>query len=448
MSTEDSLARLLIARLSESDTFSAVRDRLRKRSTLWLLGNSLAALASRSAGAVEQWGIVVLIARTTTPATVGVYGLASAVVMPVFGLFGMDLRALLATDYDGRHRATEYMAVRLTTALLAMVCVLVGAVLLGHSPTFLLVVALVALRKVFEGLSDILYAVMQKYERMDLTARSAAVKALVSLGVAGLLLLVTRSLVWALGALVLTSLGILFLYDTRLVKSVESTPVWRAEVVRRRGLVRQAMPLGLVTALIALQTTVPRYFLAVYHGDAVVGHLTALSHFLIAGTIVNGAFQQSAGPRLAKYFTMRQRDRFIAAVIALCCGSAVLGVAGVCFAVLFGPAILSLVYGRAYVEFADVLPWFMVAGIGSYVLASVSTALTVVRQLRVQAVAAMCSVVVCGAVSWAFIPSNGAMGAAAAVVAASAANVLFSSAALVREFARCDRVSVEVRDHH
>ena len=90
----------------------------------------------------------------------------------------------------------------------------------------------------------------------------------------------------------------------------------------------------------------------------------------------------------------------------------------------------------------------MMAGIASYVLASVSTALTVVRQLRVQAVAAMCSVVVCGAVSWAFIPSNGAMGAAAAVVAASAANVLFSSAALVREFARCDRVSVEVRDHH
>jgi len=439
MRREDSRSRFGADLVIGRGALSAMRDLLWTQSTLWLLGNSLAALASRSAYAAEQWGIVVLIARATTPATVGIYGLASAIVAPVFGLFSMDLRALLATDYNGRHRATEYMTVRLATALLAMLCALAGAVLLGYSSMFLLVVLLVALRRVVEGLSDILFAVMQKHERMDLPARSSTVKALVSVTAAGLLLMTTHSFLLALSALVLASLGILLLYDARLVEKVEPRGFWRADLVRGHGLVRQAAPLGLVTALIAFQTSVPRFFLAAYQGDIGVGHLTVLSHFLIAGTIVNGAFQQSAGPRLARYYTTRQRDRFVSGVIVLCGASAFLGVAAVGVVVFAGSAILALVYGQAYVEFAEVLPVLMVAGIASYVFASVSTALTVMRQLRMQAVAATCSVIVCVSVSWILIPSGGAMGAAWAIVAAITANLLVSGAALVREVACCDR---------
>src|SRR6266545_117426 len=267
MRREDSRSRFGADLVIGRGALSAMRDLLWTRSTLWLLGNSLAALASRSAYAAEQWGIVVLIARATTPATVGIYGLASAIVAPVFGLFSMDLRALLATDYNGRHRATEYMTVRLTTALLAMLCALAGAVLLGYSSTLLLVVLLIALRRVVEGLSDILFAVMQKHERMDLPAKSSTVKALVSVTAAGLLLMTTHSLLLALSALVLASLGILLLYDARLVEKVEPRGFWRTDLVRGHGLVRQAAPLGIVTALIAFQTSVPRFFLAAYQGD-------------------------------------------------------------------------------------------------------------------------------------------------------------------------------------
>jgi O-antigen/teichoic acid export membrane protein len=414
-------------------TLAAFRSLLWTRSTLWLVGNALAALASRSIYAAEQWGIVLLIARATTPATVGIYGLASAIVAPVFGLFSLDLRSLLATDYHGRHQTTEYVSVRVATALMAMLCALAGAILLGDSSTLLLVVLLVALRKFFEGLSDILFAVMQKHERMDLPARSAVVKTLASLAVVGLILPSTHSLPLALSGLVLVSLGILLVYDARLIKRVEPVWFWRAELGKENGLVRQAMPLGLVTALIALQTSLPRYFLAAKHGDSMVGHLTVLSHFLIAGTIVNGAFQQTAGPRLARYFTTRRPDPFVWAVGALCGASAALGVAGVGIVVFLGPTILAFVYGPDYVEFAEALPWLMGAGTASYVLASVSTALTVMRRLTMQVVAAACSAVVCLVTSWMFVPTWGAKGAAWAILAASVVNLLVTGSVLVRE---------------
>jgi O-antigen/teichoic acid export membrane protein len=422
-------------------TLSAIRSLLWTRSTLWLVGNSLAALMSRAIYAAEQWGVVLLIARAATPATVGIYGLASAIVTPVFGLFSLDLRSLLATDYHGRHRTTEYVAVRLATALLAMLCALAGAILLGYSSTLLVVVLLVALRKFFEGLSDILFAVMQKHERMDLPARSAIVKTLASVAVVGFVLTNTHSLPLALGGLVLVSLAILLIYDARLVMRVEPNWFRLADVGKENGLVRQAVPLGLVAALIALQTSLPRYFLAAQHGDTMVGHLTVLSHFLIAGTIVNGAFQQSAGPRLARYFTTRRPDRFVWAVAALCGASAALGVAGVAIVVLLGPAILAFVYGPEYVEFADALPWLMAAGIASYMLASVSTALTVMRRLTMQVVAATCSAIVCLVTSWMFVPTWGPKGAAWAILAASVANLLITGFAFVREMHSARRPS-------
>jgi O-antigen/teichoic acid export membrane protein len=194
------------------------------------------------------------------------------------------------------------------------------------------------------------------------------------------------------------------------------------------------VPLGLVTALIALQTSLPRYFLAIHQGESVVGHLTVLSHFLIAGAIVNGAFQQSVGPRLAKYFAARRRERFIFAVVVLCGASVGLGLAGLCIVVPFGPAILRLVYGPVYVEFADTLPWLMVAGIASYALGAVSTALTVMRRLASQAVAAALSALVCGVTSWMWVPIHGVKGAVWAIGAAGSANLMVTGFVLVREF--------------
>jgi len=422
-------------------TLSTIRRLVWTRSTLWLIGNSLAALASRSIYAAEQWGIVVLIARAATPATVGMYGLALAIVTPLFGLFSLDLRSLLATDYHGRHQTTQYVAVRFATAVLAVLCALAGVVAFGYSSTLLVVVLLVALRKLFEGLSDILFAVMQKHERMDLPARSAAVKMVGSLAVVAVAVSSTHSLPLALGGLALVSLGTLVIYDARLVRRVEPTTLWRADLGGEHGLVRQAVPLGLVSALIALQTSLPRYFLAAQHGDTMVGHLTVLSHFLIAGAIVNGAFQQSAGPRLARYFTTWRPKRFVWAVAALCGASAVLGVAGVGSVVWLGSVILAVVYGAAYAEFADVLPWLMAAGIASYVLASVSTALTVMRRLTVQVVAAACGALACLVASWMFVPTSGLKGAAWAILAASVANLVVTGLGLAGEMRRARRAS-------
>ena len=118
-----------------------------------------------------QWGMLVVLAKLTSPEAVGQFALGLAVCAPVVMLTNLQLRAVQATDARGEYEFADYLGLRLLMTGLAL-AVIAGVALVAYSSVTTLVILAVGLAKSFEALSDVLYGLLQQRERMDRIAKS------------------------------------------------------------------------------------------------------------------------------------------------------------------------------------------------------------------------------------------------------------------------------------
>ena len=69
---------------------------------------------------LSQWGILIVIAKLTSPDMVGQFSLGLAVTAPVIMFTNLQLRAVQATDYKADYRFTDYLSLRFIMLLFAM----------------------------------------------------------------------------------------------------------------------------------------------------------------------------------------------------------------------------------------------------------------------------------------------------------------------------------------
>ena len=85
------------------------------------------AFAGRFAHAMHQWMLTVVLAWAGTAADVGLYGIAMAVVAPLFMFSALQLRDLAATERPGTIPFARYVQLRAVTALATFAVVLLVA---------------------------------------------------------------------------------------------------------------------------------------------------------------------------------------------------------------------------------------------------------------------------------------------------------------------------------
>src|SRR5579862_8644559 len=148
-----------------------------------------------------QWGIVLALAKLGTAAQVGEYALGMAIAAPVVLFANLQLRSLAASDVQDRFSFAEYLrfrAISLSSALL-VIAMIVAVMSPGWRKAE--IILLVGVAQALEYLSDFFYAWMQKYERMERIALSLMMKGPLSLGAMAVTMYLTRSVVWAVVAL-------------------------------------------------------------------------------------------------------------------------------------------------------------------------------------------------------------------------------------------------------
>jgi O-antigen/teichoic acid export membrane protein len=328
---------------------------------------------------ISQWGMIVVLARCTTPAAVGTLALALAITAPVMTLFNMQLRIVVATDVTGRYRLADYIHTRLVTTVAAVAAIaLCTFVPIGRSSSTAAVVILVALSKAVESVSDVLHGHWQRAEHMEVVGKSLLIRGILSIAIFTISVVLTRSVAWGAASLLLGSLGVLLLYDVNQVRRVPacfgspalgSSPAQdvRSPGGQVRSIIRRAAPLGIVAMLIALNSAIPRYFIEIYCGKHSLGIFSALSYFIVAGNLVVNAIGQSAVPRLAALYYLPKHTQFKQMLAALLTVSLGLSALSLLCAVMFGRQILS-VYGREYASSYNVFLTIMgIASIGYFV---------------------------------------------------------------------------------
>lgn len=388
--------------------------------------NALVTLVAHVLFAAAQWGLLVALARLTDPGAVGRFTLALAIVAPVFVLAGMQLRGLLASDPTGQAAPGVYLALRIATSVLALAVVVVVALAGSHPTTTTWVILAVAAARAVESISDMLHGFLHLHERLDIIAGSLVTRGVAGLGAFAAVLAVTRSVAAATGSLVVVAVLVLLLVDVPAVRRCArhhgaadpTRPLWRGWPMVRLTWV--ALPLGVVMALLALSTAIPRYVVEAELGTEALGIFAALAYVMLVLSPIAGAIGQAMLPRLARDYASGDRRAAGALVRRVLVIAVVLGLVGVGVAVVGGDLLLSALYGPGYAGHGATFVLVMVAGALSAFASLGGFTLTAARFLRSQVFIQLASVLVVLALSLALVPRLGIEGGAWALVGATA----------------------------
>lgn len=374
----------------------------------------------------SQWGMLTVMAKLGSPEMVGRFSLGLAICAPVVLFANLQLRVVQATDAKQDYQFGDYLGVRLVAVLLALLVIVGILVFSGYPHETALVILVIGFAKVFESVSDVMYGLFQKYERMDCIAISKSIKGPLSLFVLGGLVWMTDRVLYGVLGLAVAWLLLLLVYDLRnasLLASIRPRIDWDTSW----RLVRLALPLGLVTMLISLNSNVPRYFVERYMGEGKLGYFSAMAYLMVAGNTVVGALGQSATPRLARHYAAGDRRAFSRLLLQLVGIGGAMGVMGVAVAGFFGRPILALLYRLDYAAHANVLVWLMAAAGVGYVASFLGYGMTSARSFRVQlplfAVVALSVAAACALL----VPKTGLVGAAQASLVGALLNLAGSA---------------------
>jgi O-antigen/teichoic acid export membrane protein len=393
-----------------------------------------------------QWGMLVVLAKTGTPETVGQFALGLAVTAPIFMLTNLNLRAVQATDAKSTYNFGDYLGLRVHATVIALVITPIVIFVTGYKYETVLVILAVAFFKSTESLSDTFYGLFQKSEKMDLTSKSMMVKGIVSLLTLASVYYLTHDLVLTIIVTSITKIIILVTYDYRngislLTQSAEIPNTGRIlqrlhiNLINRdilHNLALLSLPLGIVMMLNSLNTNIPRYLLERSFGERELGIFAAMAYLMVAGTTVISALGQSASPRLAKHFAAQNMAAFRRLLIRLVSIGLVGGALGIGVVQLGGKELLTFIYGPEYAVYADVLILIMVASALSYLSSFLGIAMTAARSFKIQMPITIFSLVVILSASWGLIPKFGMKGAAIAIICMFAAQIPFRSYVLHR----------------
>jgi O-antigen/teichoic acid export membrane protein len=396
-----------------------------------------------------QWAMLVVLAKLGTPEMVGEFALALAVTAPVIMFANLQLRAIQATDAKKQYQFGDYLGLRLTTTLLALLFIIGITVVTGYRPAMTLVILVVGLAKAFESLSDVFYGLFQQHEWMARIAKSMMIKGPLSLLALGSGVALTHQLLWGAVGLAVSWGVILVCYDipggALVLKSMRKPggaiasnvvakdalrPRWKWNTLAR--LVWLALPLGIATLLISLTSNLPLYAMQHYWGERELGFFAAMASLMMAGNLVVSALGQSAVPRLAKHYADGDDAAFRGLLLRLVGAGALLGMLGVVLALVAGRQILTLLYRPEYANYPIALVWLMVAAAIYNVASLLGYGMTAARYFRPQMplFAVVAGVVALGCL-W-LVPRYGVQGAALALVMSALTQLLGSAGVVVR----------------
>lgn len=355
------------------------------------------------ANGVSQWAVLAAIAKLATAEVLGEYALAAALAMPVALFAHLNLRAVLATDVAGAHTFADYRRVRMSANAAAL------AVLAAMSVWAGLPVLLVGASIVIDNTTDLLYGWQQRRHRLDLIAKSMTIRALLSVLLVALFVLLWPTAIAATGGLLAGRIVTLLAWD------LPRTPVPADERRDPWGVLREALPLGFTQMLIALNSSLPRYAVESSGGARDLGVFAAVASFIAIGSVIVNSLGQSAMTRLAAYRTAEDRTAFLRTTARMVAGIAAMGLLAVACAFALGSTVLSLLYTPEYAPYDDLLVAALAAGSLAWISQMLGFVTTSARAFRAQLplLVLVCGTI--GAVSYASVPSLGIYGAVLAI---------------------------------
>jgi O-antigen/teichoic acid export membrane protein len=359
-----------------------------------------------------QWGIIVVLTKLASPEVVGQFTLGLAISTPIIVFANLQLRAIQSTDVQKKFLFGDYLRLRLITTFLAILVLTVCTMFLGYKQEIALTIIVLGIARAIESISDIFYGSLQQYERMDIIARSMIFKGILSLLALGCTIYLTNNIILASLGLAFSWLLVLIVCDIPGIKNIQHrNHSYKYITSNLLVLAKRALPIGITMLLISLNLSIPRYFIERYLGQWDLGIFSAIAYLQMVGTTVIAAVGQSASPRLARYYSQGERQKFQVLLAKLLSIAGVVGTAGVLIAIGAGRDILTILYQPEYAEYVPIFVGIMISSGIAYCTSFLGYAMTAAQYFNSQFPVFLTATVVTTLTSAYFIPQQGLQGA-------------------------------------
>jgi len=184
----------------------------------------------------------------------------------------------------------------------------------------------------------------------------------------------------------------------------------------QRELLWLGLPLGIITVLVSLSSSIPRYFIEHALGERALGIFSAIAFMFAAGFMAIVSLGQSAFTRLAGAYAAGNLAEFRSLLGKLLAVGATFGMCGIIVARVAGREILTILFRPEYAEHTDLFVTIMVAAAIQYLAVPMGSAATAARFFEPQIPLLAITVVTAGIASYWLIPTYGLLGAGFAIV--------------------------------
>jgi O-antigen/teichoic acid export membrane protein len=336
---------------------------------------------------------------------------------------------VVTTDVREQMHFGDYLGFRLLSTGLALMTIFAIALASGYRWQLRAVILMVGLAQAIEVVSDIYYARLQLKEHLDRVSKSMITRTVLSALGLSVGVYFGHSLLWGIAGIVLARAVVLSGYDIRgrthdldvqpegFSRNDVLKPRWDLRV--QRELLWLGLPLGIITVLLSLSSSIPRYFIEHALGERALGIFSATAFMFAAGFMAMVSLGQSAFTRLASSYAAGNLTEFRSVLGKLLATGAVLGICGIIVARVAGREILTILFRPEYAEHTDLLTTIMVAAAIQYVAIPMGSAATAARFFKPQIPLLASVVATAGIASYWLIPFYGLFGAGLVIVVTS-----------------------------
>ncbi len=369
----------------------------------------------------SQLAVLVALTQLRGTAAVGEFGLALALSTPFFMIVNMGGRASQSSDVGRLHGFDAYGGMVGVFTLLGVAGSIGVGYLFAHTTHTMLIIAVVALMKAFESISNLSYGAFMQAARPDKITFSLILRGAIALPLFVALLLLGAPVAVAFMAQLVTWAAIALLIDypaaskmaegKLVLPSTDGPRVWK--------LVREVAPLGGSFGLGALLNSMPRLVVEHFLGLHSVGILTIIAYFQQAGSIIISAISQ---PLINRFAHLRHSDcpsdlrKLQLVLLGLTAGASIVGIL---FVAVAGKWTLGFLFGPDLAD-ASYLLMLIALSLAAKLIGIVPQSLMhAARQYWAFLYREFLSVLICfGLLIW-LVPTTGLIGAGYAILGSS-----------------------------
>lgn len=316
-----------------------------------------------SGGLISAISMILLwvVTRTNGVNDAGVFslGFSTAQMLVTIGNYGM--RNYQATDINGKHDKQTYLVSRWCTCALMMAIAVVFVLIKQYYLEKALVVVLLCLLKATDAIDDVYGGEYQRRGRLDIAGKMMSFRIFGYLVIFSIAIFVTRNLVIACAAAILSSSISLSIF-VKSIKSILKCESYGGNDSSISKLMLECLPLCVSSFLLNYFGNAPKYAIDSFMGDEMQAYYTYLfMPCFVINLFVSFAIQPLL-TKLSLYWMQKKKKEFLKLVLLV-----VVCTMGIALVVILGGEIvgielLSLVFGVALSEYKQVLMILLIGG--------------------------------------------------------------------------------------